>query len=345
MQLSTLQISSFANRLEPVPQSQRNDVSFSAAQNGRALHEVSRTARDGTWRPSGLAHPEAEAFLSNVAINVDWVGTRPYWSSDDHANAASGSIQLFFVLDGHGICRSNGAEFPVHSGTLLVALNLLNLEFFAAHPSRVFANGEHRTARSSGGDQLTLACISLSLASASDGHIFEQLDRALVNHNGCSHIRQTVELLIGEVDRQHIGARSIVESLAKNLLLLAMREHFGQAHDDGPLRGLLSEPQIARVVNAIKENPGRRYTMESLAQLAAMTPQALSRRFESLFAMAPNEYVLHARLVMAEALLRSTNLPVKTIAGKVGFASRSHFSRLFSKYSGRDPTAYRNEQQ
>lgn len=46
---------------------------------------------------------------------------------------------------------------------------------------------------------------------------------------------------------------------------------------------------------------------------------------------------------MAEALLRNTDLPVKTIAGKIGFASRSHFSRLFSKFSGRDPTAYRLE--
>ena len=291
-------------------------------------------SRDSAWRPSALPHPETEAFLSNLCINIEDIGTRSCRLGDVQLTSAHGPLQLFFVLEGQGTCLSNGSCRSVKRGTLLVALNVMDLQFIAGDPTAPIAEASG----------LTLACINLSVTSAGELRLFEQLDSALIDQSGDPHIWQTVELLLGEVDRQRIGARSMIESLTKNLLLLAMREHLAKLHSDNPLRLLLSEPQIARVVNAITKNPGGRHTMASLAQLAGMTPQSLSRRFEAIFAMAPSEYVLQVRLTMAEALLRNTDLPVKTIAGKIGFASRSHFSRLFSKFSGSDPTAFRAEQ-
>ena len=319
----------------------------------RPLVEPASYARESAWRPSALPNQETEAFLSNLCINIEHIGTQICGHSEAQPATMQGPLQIFFVLDGHGTFHSSGVAHPVRRGTLLVALNLMDLHFTAGEAidpasEAGHANGRQpnflRDVRSPGGGKLTLACINLSVTSAAELRIFEQLDSALIDQSGDPHIWQTVELLLGEVDRQRIGARSIIESLAKNLLLLAMREHLGKMGSDNPLRLLLAEPRIARVVNAITKNPGQRHTMVSLAQLAAMTPQALSRRFEAIFAMAPNEYVLHVRLTMAEALLRNTDLPVKTIAGKIGFASRSHFSRLFSKFSGCDPTAYRLEQ-
>ena len=315
--------------------------------------EPASYARDSAWRPSALPHQETEAFLSNLCIKIEDIGTRVCRHGDAQPSSLRGPLQLFFVLDGHGTCLSSGVTHPVSRGTLLVALNVMDLQFTpgpASDPvgeagrASVLQPNFARDPQIARDSRLTLACINLSVTSAAEQRIFEQLDSALIDHSGDPHIWQTVELLLGEVDRQRIGARSIIESLTKNLLLLAMREHLGKMHPDNPLRMLLAEPQIARVVNAITKNPGLRHTMVSLAQLAAMTPQALSRRFEAIFAMAPNEYVLHVRLTMAETLLRNTDLPIKTIAGKIGFASRSHFSRLFSKFSGCDPTAFRLEQ-
>ena len=40
-------------------------------------------------------------------------------------------------------------------------------------------------------------------------------------------------------------------------------------------------------------------------------------------------------------MLNDTDLPVKTIAARVGFASRSHFSRAFKNFSGIDPAHFR----
>jgi transcriptional regulator GlxA family with amidase domain len=59
--------------------------------------------------------------------------------------------------------------------------------------------------------------------------------------------------------------------------------------------------------------------------------------------MAPIEFVAKTRLHHAADLLRSTNLPIKVIAGSIGFLSRSHFSRAFREAYGSDPTAFRKE--
>jgi AraC-like DNA-binding protein len=41
------------------------------------------------------------------------------------------------------------------------------------------------------------------------------------------------------------------------------------------------------------------------------------------------------------AISRPRGLPIKTIAGKIGYRSRSNFSRAFKALYGVDPLAYR----
>ena len=306
-----------------------------------------------SWCAAGLPHLETETLLSNLSIDVQEIGTRMYQAGDEQRQTAPGSLQLFFVMEGDGTCTTHGAEFPVRSGALLIAPNTMNLQFAAAstgpealpddRASTVHSFKQPQVKHREVATPLTLACINLTVTSAAERRLFEHLGNVLVDHSGNQQVWQTVELLLAEVARQHIGARAIIESLTKNLLLMTMREQLSDMCADSPLRLLLSEPEIARVVNAMTADPGQRFSVEDLARLAMMTPQALSRRFEAIFAATPSEYLQQLRLNLAATLLRDTDLPVKTIAGKVGFASRSHFSRLFSKFSGYDPTAYRCE--
>jgi transcriptional regulator GlxA family with amidase domain len=43
-------------------------------------------------------------------------------------------------------------------------------------------------------------------------------------------------------------------------------------------------------------------------------------------------------------MLAGSDLPVKSIAAAVGYASRSHFSRAFAARFGDDPSRYRHNQ-
>lgn len=300
----------------------------------------STTDGSGAFSHDSTAAPSTpiEKYFSNLRVTSAEISACQFRAGAEFQNYPRGSIQLFYVLHGQGVCLSGDYRQTIKLGDLLIVPNAMELRIAAsefAGPKPACIKTDERT--------LTLACVSISLNSSAALTAFDHLLQPFNYQGSDDHIRPSVELMFYESERQQIGARSIVESLAKNLLLLVLRDQLGNMRAGSSLHLLLAEPQIARVVNAITERPGERHTMENLARLAAMSAHTLSQRFEAIFAVTPNEFVQKTRLTAAEALLRSTDLPVKTIAGNVGFASRSHFSRLFSKHSGSDPTAYRTE--
>ena len=75
----------------------------------------------------------------------------------------------------------------------------------------------------------------------------------------------------------------------------------------------------------------------------ARAARAKTGAFERVFGEGLLDYIHGVRLDQANALLTQTDLPIKSIAASVGFASRSHFSRAFRKHRGQDPTSFRKD--
>jgi transcriptional regulator GlxA family with amidase domain len=57
------------------------------------------------------------------------------------------------------------------------------------------------------------------------------------------------------------------------------------------------------------------------------------------------EFVQTVRLRIAARMLAGSDMPVKSIAAAVGYASRSHFSRAFAARFGNDPSRYRRDRE
>jgi len=74
-----------------------------------------------------------------------------------------------------------------------------------------------------------------------------------------------------------------------------------------------------------------------------MSRSAFVAHFTAVFERTPMDVLKEIRLRRAARLLRTTDLPVKAVAGQVGYASRSYFSRAFKAHFGADPAAYRAE--
>jgi len=82
--------------------------------------------------------------------------------------------------------------------------------------------------------------------------------------------------------------------------------------------------------------------VDTLADAAGMSRSSFVRHFKRIMRTGPADYVRTVRLEEARAMLDTTDLPIKTIASRAGFPSRSHFSRAFRQAFGRDPTSYRD---
>lgn len=73
-----------------------------------------------------------------------------------------------------------------------------------------------------------------------------------------------------------------------------------------------------------------------------MSRSAFAQRFKATFGRSAMDFLKELRLQRAARLLPTTRRPIKSIAGPVGFASRSHFSHSFTDFFGTAPVDFRN---
>ena len=103
----------------------------------------------------------------------------------------------------------------------------------------------------------------------------------------------------------------------------------------------LQDERLGRVVDMILDAPGADYTVESLAETAAMSRSAFAEHFAESFGRSPMSFVNHVRMQRATQLLAIETLSIDEISRTVGYSSRSHFSRAFRDHAGLPPKDFR----
>jgi AraC family transcriptional regulator len=101
----------------------------------------------------------------------------------------------------------------------------------------------------------------------------------------------------------------------------------------------------ARMLRSIEEyidlHLEKDLSVEELASHLGISPSYFTRSFRSSVGLAPHAYVMRRRLLRAQELLASTDLPLIDIALATGFADQSHFCRRFHQMTGVPPRVFR----
>ena len=128
----------------------------------------------------------------------------------------------------------------------------------------------------------------------------------------------------------------------KQCLVYVLRRYCESGNCQVPWLSALDDPQLSRTLEQMIDEPGRRFTLELLADSAGMSRSAFAQRFKAAFGRSPMDFLKELRLQRAAHLLRTTRRPIKSIADQVGFESRSHFSRSFTRFFDASPADFRN---
>lgn len=102
-----------------------------------------------------------------------------------------------------------------------------------------------------------------------------------------------------------------------------------------------SHPGIRTVQDWILSNVQEPMHLVDLASKAAMSERNFRRVFGKEVGVSPNEFIESARLDKARLLLEDGDLPLKSIAIRVGFASEQSLRKLFLKRLGVTADEYR----
>ncbi len=81
--------------------------------------------------------------------------------------------------------------------------------------------------------------------------------------------------------------------------------------------------------------------IDTLCTAAGASRRQLERLFNRHFRVSPQRYYIDLRLQRASTLLKYTDMSVLDIAVACGFGSAAHFSRSYSAWAGRPPSAVR----
>lgn len=115
--------------------------------------------------------------------------------------------------------------------------------------------------------------------------------------------------------------------------------------EGGQLQYRTEEPQSGQSLGVVldwaTEHLADPLTVDDLATRLNVSTRTLARRFEEQLGTAPGQWLLAQRIARTRVLLEETDLPVETIATKVGLSSATNLRRRFRAAVHTTPSAYR----
>jgi len=223
-------------------------------------------------------------------------------------------------------------------------------------PARAFAPTEAEkytrtgalTLHGGDGPAVALVCGCFTFSSPESVLLVRHLPAVLVLPATGPHanpwVASLLPLIAGEMHQDRLGARTVLDRLAEVLFIHAVRGFFETTRDDPRpswIRALNDGP-IGQSLQHIHSEPGRPWTVETLAGEVGLSRSAFAARFKTLVGETPLEHVTRWRMARAAGLIRAPRAPkLEAVAAAVGYESESSFRKAFQKVMGTTPAQYR----
>lgn len=184
-----------------------------------------------------------------------------------------------------------------------------------------------------------------------------QLDNAKLQHLAPVQIRSIDETLVtaqvtqdqrlagllcamrAEVREGCLSGRLYAEAISIALLAYLAGKYCA-AHA-GSNACTLSLSQKRCLGDHIQDSLTDNISVTELAALVQMSPSHFSRVFKASFGETPYHFVMRQRVATAKAMLADPKLTATEVASALGFASQSHFVKVFRQFTGMTPRQYR----
>ncbi|MDB6141762.1 MAG: AraC family transcriptional regulator [Pseudomonas sp.] len=269
----------------------------------------------------------------------------------DHDQVARGIAPYHIVLSGECLAElSDGQRICLKAGDIMVLPSGTG-HFLLSRGVRVDASkpelieGGLLPIRRMGGAGVELDILCGHFLYNRDSMLFAALPSHVVissaDLQASDHLPALVALLRGEADANQAGGQFIINALSSALFALILRAHLDHhPHAAGTL-ALMTDKRLSRVWQSMLEDPSHDWTIESLANAAAMSRATFMRTFTKLSGVSPWVLLTKVRMELAYSLLTRTHSGLNDIAAQVGYQSQAAFSKVFKDTYGEAPGRFR----
>lgn len=157
-------------------------------------------------------------------------------------------------------------------------------------------------------------------------------------------VAQAMQRLGAEVLNPGFASVLLTEATA-SVIAVEIARHFGDAPPNHRVRtrnGRLSQSDLNRIYEYVAGVTNHCPSIDDISQQCNISPAHLRRSFKNTVGKTVHQYVDEVRLQKARALLSETDLPLKEVSYRLGFADSSTFSSTFRKAAGETPSGYRH---
>ena len=126
-------------------------------------------------------------------------------------------------------------------------------------------------------------------------------------------------------------------------ILLQLISKFVQLRSAGHADSRSIPSKVLDLLGFIQLNLGKPLTVNSLAKMANLHPDYLSRLFVKLTGQRPLAYIHNKRIERAQHLIVTTDMSLTQISETMGFDNVQHFSKVFKKITSLTPGRYRDQ--
>ena len=97
---------------------------------------------------------------------------------------------------------------------------------------------------------------------------------------------------------------------------------------------------VEKVTEYIDAHLSEELSVKTLANMAYVSPDHLTRSFKKRLQVTVSDYILQKRMALAGELLKKPGLTVTMVSDTVGFGNYSYFTEQFKRYYGMTPREY-----
>lgn len=189
----------------------------------------------------------------------------------------------------------------------------------------------------------TMLCGEFHFESASGNPVMDALPEVMHVRGADSGdaYRQLATLLVAEANQRGFGSQAVMDKLADALFVMALRQFLETTPTRRGLFAALADPRLRRALDVIHHQPGKEWTVASLAEVALLSRTAFAERFAEVLEETPYQYLTRWRMAQALKLLRDPQLSVAHVAERLGYQTEAAFRRSFKRVHGVGPGSVR----
>lgn len=145
-----------------------------------------------------------------------------------------------------------------------------------------------------------------------------------------------------------LGSKDSISSSFAGYFVLSLYSHLAERYGreepcTNPAIGGLSPRNQRRVEERLRESSGLGMSLESLALECQLSARHFARAFQKSFGVPFHKYQRDFRLQFAKQLLAESELPIRDVAVRIGYADQASFTESFKRDVGLPPGKYRRQ--